>query len=79
MMFVKIIGWLGVLLFILAYLLLSLEKLDAKKPTYHILNFLGALCLIINAISIKDNPNIAVNGIWGLIAVVTAIKLYKKN
>ncbi|WP_075342716.1 CBU_0592 family membrane protein [Tenacibaculum agarivorans] len=74
-----IIGWLGVVFFVTAYLLLSLEILSAKKTVYHWLNFLGALCLVLNAIAIKDNPTIVVNGIWGLIAVFTVLKIYKKK
>ncbi len=74
MNYFTIIGWLGVLLFVLSYLLLSLGKLKAEKPTYHWLNFLGALCLVINAVAIKDNPTIVVNTIWGLIAIFTVFK-----
>lgn len=73
------IGWLGVILFVVAYLLLSIEVLDAKKDSYHWLNFLGALCLVINAISIEDNPTIVVNGIWGIIAIVTVLRMYSKK
>ncbi len=78
MNYFTIVGWLGVVLFVVAYLLLSLEKLNAKKATYHWLNFLGALCLVLNAVSIKDNPTIVVNIIWGLIAIFTVFKNYKK-
>lgn len=58
------IGWLGAIIFIIAYLLLSLEYISAKKHLYHILNALGAICLVLNAIVINDYPNIFVNAIW---------------
>lgn len=68
------IGWIGALLFIISYLLLSLDYLSAQKYLYHILNALGALCLVINALVIDDYPNIFVNAVWGLIALVAVIK-----
>lgn len=74
MSYFTIIGWLGVIIFIVAYLLLSIGSLDAKKATYHLLNFVGALFLVINAISIKDHPTIVVNSVWGIIAMVTVLK-----
>lgn len=76
----EFVGWIGVVLFIVAYFLLALEILNANKSTYHWINFLGAICLIINAININDYPNIVVNVIWGLIALLTVFKLfYKRN
>lgn len=68
------IGWIGALLFIISYLLLSLEYLSAQKYLYHILNAIGAFCLVFNATSIEDYPNIFVNAVWGLIAIVAAVK-----
>lgn len=75
----ELIGWLGVFFFVISYLLLSLEILSAQKITYHWLNFLGAIGLVINAALIKDSPTIVVNGIWGLIAIVTVIKIHKRK
>lgn len=74
-MFYSIVGWLGVVIFILAYLLLSLEVLSARKPTYHWLNAFGAICLVCNALGIKDYPSLTVNAVWGIIALFTSIKL----
>jgi len=70
------VGWLGAVIFIVAYLLLSLEYISAKKYLYHILNALGAICLVINAVVIDDYPNIFVNGIWGLIALFAVYKRF---
>ncbi|MEH6408389.1 MAG: hypothetical protein V7767_14020 [Leeuwenhoekiella sp.] len=72
------IGWLGAIIFIVAYLLLSLEYISAKKYFYHLLNVLGAICLVINAIVIDDYPNIFVNGIWGIIALLAVYKRYEQ-
>lgn len=71
-----VVGWVGALIFILAYLLLSLGILSAKKPIYHILNALGAVCLVTNATYLNDFPNILVNAVWVLIAFFAIFKLY---
>lgn len=73
----QFIGWLGAILFIIAYLLLSLQRISAKKLLYHVLNIMGAICLCINAWIIDDYPNIAVNGIWGLIALFAIFRQNK--
>ncbi|PQB08973.1 hypothetical protein BST83_01070 [Polaribacter filamentus] len=74
-MFYSIVGWLGVVIFIVAYFLLSLEVLCAKKTTYHWLNAFGAICLVCNALGINDYPSLTVNAAWGIIALFTTIKL----
>ncbi|MEH6659911.1 CBU_0592 family membrane protein [Leeuwenhoekiella marinoflava] len=68
------IGWLGAVIFIAAYLLLSLEYISAKTKWYHILNGLGAVCLVINAFYLDDYPNIVVNGVWGMLALIAVYK-----
>jgi hypothetical protein len=55
-MFYSFIGWVGVLLFVVVYLLLSLEYFNAKKPLYYLLNFIAAACLVINGIKMLDYP-----------------------
>ena len=75
MSIIEWIGWLGAALYIGAYFFLSIRKLSADKPFYHVLNALGGLCLIINAVSLKDSPNFFINLIWLFIASLTAINI----
>ncbi|GAB3361343.1 hypothetical protein GCM10027566_27840 [Arachidicoccus ginsenosidivorans] len=72
-------GWIGTVLYILAYLLLCLGKLTAGSKCYHLLNILGALGLIINAADMKDYPSFVVNIIWMIIAGITLWLLIKKG
>ena len=65
-------GWAGVLFYLIGYLLLALKKISADRYAYHILNALGAIGLVINAVFHKDNPNIVVNAAWLLIAAYAA-------
>lgn len=71
MTFYEFCGWTGAVSYIGAYFLLSIKIISANKPLFHLLNALGGLCLIINAIGLNDNPNLIVNLIWMLIALFT--------
>jgi hypothetical protein len=77
--FSDVIGWLGTVAYIVAYLLLSVGKLKAEQKTYHLLNILGALGLIVNAIHLKDYPNIIVNTVWFAIGSMGLIFIIKKR
>lgn len=56
-MIFEVIGWIGAFLFILSYFLLSRGVLKQDGLKYHFLNFLGAICLVVNAIHFKDTAN----------------------
>lgn len=69
-MIFELIGWIGAIFFILSYFLLSKGKLKQDEFMYHLMNLLGAVCLVINAIHFKDNANILVNTVWFSIAMM---------
>lgn len=69
-MIFQIIGWIGAVLFTVSYFLLSKGILRQEGATYHLMNFWGAVCLVANAVHFKDHANIAVNGVWGGIALM---------
>lgn len=73
------LGWFGTIVYLIAYALLSMNILNGQKPTYHLLNVIGALGLVINGIPMNDYPSIALNGVWGLIALITVLRLRKKK
>lgn len=66
----SILGWIGSIAYLLAYLLLTLKKLKPDHKLYHLLNILGAAGLTINAFFLSDYPNVIVNITWGLIAAI---------
>jgi hypothetical protein len=78
MILTNIIGWMGAILYIVAYFLLTIQVISSTSLSYHLLNILGALGLIINACHLKDSPNIIVNVVWLLIALMAVISFYKK-
>ncbi len=77
--FPSISGWAGTVSYLVAYLLLSLNKLKADQKIYHILNILGALGLTYNAVSLNDFPNIIVNVVWGIIALWAILSITRRK
>ncbi len=79
MSFYAIIGWSGAIIYLVAYALLSTNKLRSDKPTYHLLNVIGAIALVVNGIPNDDFPTIFLNAIWGVIALFATYKTYSKS
>lgn len=63
------IGWLGVVLCTLGYLLLSMKKVSAESLSFQLLNIIGGLCLVATAVDSNDIPNAAANLLWMFIGV----------
>lgn len=74
----EIWGWIGAIIYIVSYLFLSLQWLSSRRYLYHVLNLLGAACLIVNAWFLSDYPNVFVNIAWALIAFLAMYKLNAK-
>ena len=67
-------GFIGVLLIVIAYLLLQLEKLPSSSPRYSVLNAAGAL-LIIVSLTFKFNLSaFIVEVFWLLISLFGLMK-----
>ena len=78
-MLIESLGWIGTLSYLLAYFLLTTKKLQADRPLFHVLNIIGAVGLVFNALKLKDYPNLAANLVWGLIALIALIALSIKS
>jgi len=63
-------GFVGVVLIIVAYLLLQLEKLPSSSPRYSLLNAAGALLIIISLIFAFNLSAFIVEAFWFLISLV---------
>lgn len=78
MIIFDILGWIGTFLVLLAYCLLSLNKIPNGK-TYQILNFFAALCMGIGLFPKNAWFSFFLQVAWGIIAIFGLIKLYKKK
>ena len=66
---IEIIGWLGMLLILISYYLISSRRLEAKSALYQLFNLFGATGIVINAFYHKAFPSLALNAVWALIAL----------
>lgn len=75
-MILDIVGWIGMILVLAAYILLSLKKIENGK-LYQILNFVASILMII-ALYPKDAWfSVVLNVIWSIVALIALIKLRK--
>lgn len=71
----SIAGWIGMVLIILAYFLLSTKKLKFNSITYNVLNIAGGLGLIVSTLVTKSWPVVVLNIFWIGIAIYSIIKI----
>jgi len=65
------IGWIGTILFLLAYALVSSKKVEADSWAYQGMNLVAGILLTINTLYLQAYPSAGLNIAWLLIAVVT--------
>ena len=63
-------GFIGVLLIVVAYLLLQLDKLPSSSPRYSLLNAGGALLIIVSLIFAFNLSAFIVEAFWFVISLV---------
>ncbi len=71
---IQIIGWVGTFLILLAYYLVSNKKVGAESRMYQAMNLIGAICMGINVFYQQAWPAVALQTIWGVIAIVSLVK-----
>lgn len=77
-MIFDILGWIGMILVLLAYGLLSLNKINTGK-LYQILNLIAAIFMAIGLFPKNAWFSFALQVIWGIIAIIGLIKLLNKQ
>ena len=70
----QILGWMGAILFLVAYFLVTFKKIEVASRSYQILNLKGAIALGINVFYQQAWPALALEIIWGTIAIVALMK-----
>ena len=77
-MFFDVLGWIGMVLVLLAYALLSTNKIENGK-LYQILNLLAAIFMAIGLFPKDAWFSFALQVIWGLVAIVALIKIFQSK
>ncbi|MEI6553468.1 MAG: hypothetical protein WCO09_02770, partial [bacterium] len=66
-------GWLGMILILIAYALVSFSMVGAHDLWYQILNGVGALGIVLVSFQKKDYQPGFLNIIWTIVAVVAIL------
>jgi hypothetical protein len=74
---IEIMGWIGAIEVLLAYGLISLNKVDSKSLFFQLLNLTGGLLLIVYTLHLKSYASAFVNIVWVLVAVVSIYRIKK--
>ncbi|MEO9475880.1 MAG: hypothetical protein ABJG41_10105 [Cyclobacteriaceae bacterium] len=76
---IDILGWIGSIEVIVAYFLISSNRVQSSSVLFQILNLSGAILLIINTIYYGAYPSSLINVVWVGIAGYALIKLALKK
>ena len=68
------IGFIGVFLILLAYILNVIGKLKNKDLTFILLNLIGAGMACIASILLKYLPFIILEGVWTVVSLISLLK-----
>lgn len=68
---IDILGWTGTILYLLAYALISLKKVEGDSWLYQGINITAAILLIANTFYWRAYPSLGLNAAWIGIAVYT--------
>ena len=77
--FINILGWIGTILYLVAYGLVSAKKTEGDSWLYQGLNMIAGALLIINTVYLRAYPSAGLNIAWVGIAIVTLGRKAWKN
>lgn len=76
-MIVEIIGWIGTILILTAYFLVSTERLKPKANSYILMNLFGAIFIGVNVFAHQAWPTVALEVVWGGVAIIGLVKNFQ--
>ena len=76
---VEIVGWVGAVLILLAYLLLSAGRLTGQSAVYQAMNVVGAAGFIVNGLWHRAMPSAVLNIVWAAIGGITLWKILQRR
>jgi hypothetical protein len=73
-MIAEIIGWVGTVLVLVAYYLITSERLGPKSKAYNLMNLFGALFIGLNVYINHAWPALGLQIVWGGVAIISLFK-----
>lgn len=75
---IDILGWLGAVVLLVAYALVSSRRVEGDAASYQYLNLGGSVLLMVNAAFYGAYPSAFVNVVWLGIALFTLTRSFRK-
>ena len=69
------LGWLGVIILVSGYALMSFDVIEADSLTYPAINLAGAVCIMLYAFKRKSKQTFLLNVFWAGVATISIIKM----
>ena len=73
--FLEFLGWYGTLAIVSAYFLNSFNIIHSTDLTYQLLNFTGAIGIVLISLRKQAYQPAVLNIVWSLIALIAIIKI----
>ena len=75
---INIIGWLGSIAVLVAYVLVSTNRVKGDSISYQMLNLFGSIFLMTNTFYFGAYPSTFVNLVWLFIAIFALVRAIRK-
>jgi hypothetical protein len=76
---IEIAGWVGAVLVLLGYVLVSVGRLEGRSVAFQMLNLIGALGFIVNTGWHGAIPSMVLNIVWSAIALYTLARIWPSS
>ncbi|CAN5384404.1 hypothetical protein BH10PSE12_BH10PSE12_35110 [soil metagenome] len=76
---IEIIGWVGAVLVLIAYIAVTTGRITGASPTFQWLNALGAGFFVLNTWWHGAMPSMVLNIIWSLLGFVTLWRMRRQG
>jgi hypothetical protein len=71
---IDIVGWVGAVALLLAYIFISTRRMEGDSASYQLLNLGGSAFLMVNSFFYGAYPSSIVNIVWISIAIFTMLR-----
>jgi cell division protein FtsW (lipid II flippase) len=75
----EVVGWVGAILILAAYYLISSRRLHGRSKSYHMMNLAGGVSVALNAYVNAAYPSTGLNTVWSAIAIYGLVKSFKSH
>jgi hypothetical protein len=68
---IDLLGWIGTVLYLIAYFLVSIKKVEGDSLSYQAMNITAGVLLVINTFYWRAYPSLGLNAAWIGIGLIT--------